>query len=224
MTRSVFRLMAAVCAIAWLGVAAPTYAARPAAQSGPSFTVVNHLPQPVRELYVTPAGLANWGRNRLDGKNGNPASLPSGASMMVRRDANCVFDMRVVFADGRAEERRGVNVCATEEVAIGAAAPGSAPVSAALDPATGKPGDDPSVRIFNRSAYPITEFYAGPSGGNAPGANRVTGNPVKPDATLAVSLPRDGNCFYDLRVVFADKRAMEKRHANLCRVAEIPVP
>jgi hypothetical protein len=220
MTRPVLRVMVVACAIVWSGAGVPADAARPAAQGGPSFTVVNHLPQPVRELYVTPAGLTNWGRNRLDGKNGNPASLPSGASTTVRRDANCVFDLRVVFADGRAEERRGVNVCATEEVAIGA----PPPVSAALDPATGKPGDDPSVKIFNRAAVPITEVYAQPSGGTVAGPNRVTGEPVKPDTTLAVSLPRDGTCFYDLRVVFADKRAMEKRHANLCRQSELPIP
>jgi hypothetical protein len=191
MTRPVLRVMVVACAIVWSGAGVPADAARPAAQGGPSFTVVNHLPQPVRELYVTPAGLTNWGRNRLDGKNGNPASLPSGASTTVRRDANCVFDLRVVFADGRAEERRG---------------------------------DDPSVKIFNRAAVPITEVYAQPSGGTVAGPNRVTGEPVKPDTTLAVSLPRDGTCFYDLRVVFADKRAMEKRHANLCRQSELPIP
>jgi hypothetical protein len=200
--------------------AAPAQRPPPSGQSA-SFTLVNRTPTVIRELFATPAGLGNWGQNRLDGRNGNPTSLAPGASYAVRRrtDTMCIFDLRVVFADGKSEERKGVNVCATEEVTIG-----NATAPAAVDTATGKPADDPSFRLFNRAAVPVTEVYATPTGLGNWGQNRLGATPLPPDNTHLFVLPRDGNCIYDLKVVFADKRAKEQKRKNLCRVAELPVP
>jgi hypothetical protein len=206
----------AVCLMATLLAAMPA-----AAQRGPgaSFSIVNRTQTVVRELYATPSGNANWGQNRLDGRNGNPTSLAPGAHMTVRRrgETECNFDFRVVFATGRSEERKGVNVCAMEEVSIGTA-------STATDTATGKAPDDPSFRLFNRAAVPVTEVYATPSGAGNWGQNRLDSGQLAPDHAQMLALPHDGNCIYDLRVVFADKRSMERKRTNLCRVAELPVP
>jgi hypothetical protein len=203
-----------------LGAAAPGPPIPPGAQN-PSFNLVNRTSQPIRELFVTPAGNANWGQNRLDGRAGNPTSIAANGSFTVRRraDNNCIFDIRVVFADGRSEERKGLNTCALEEVMIGTAAPSHAP-----NAATGKAADDPSVRLFNRAAVAITEFYAAPAGLGDWGQNRLDKTPLPPDQSRQMVLPRDGNCIYDLRVVFADRKAREKKRTNLCRVAELPVP
>ncbi len=192
----------------------------PQAGQNASFNLVNRTAQPIRELFVTPAGNANWGQNRLDGRAGNPTAIPANGSFTVRRraDNNCIFDVRVVFADGKSEERKGLNTCSLEEVMIGTAA------AAAHNAATGKAADDPSVRLFNRAAVPITEFYAIPAGLGDWGQNRLDKSPVSPDQSRQVALPRDGNCIYDLRVVFADRKAREKKKTNLCRIAELPVP
>ncbi len=204
-----------------LCAAAGAHAQRPPPPGQASFTLVNRTPTVIRELFATPAGLGNWGQNRLDGRNGNPTSLAPGATYAVRRraDAQCIFDLRVVFADGKSEERKGVNVCATEQVTIGTAA-----APAGLDTATGKPADDPSFRLFNRAAVPLTEVYATPAGLGNWGQNRLSKEPLPPDNKRLFALPRDGNCIYDLKVVFADKRSKEQKRVNLCRVAELPVP
>ncbi len=204
---------------------APASAPAPSGQN-PSFNLVNRTQQPIRELFVTPSGNANWGQNRLDGRSGRPSSLAANASFNVRRaaDNNCIFDIKVVFADGKSEEQRNLNTCAVEEVAIslpGAAAAAPPPGQAG---GTGKAADDPSVKLFNRAAVAITEFYAAPAGLNDWGQNRLDKAPLPPDQNRQVVLPRDGNCIYDLRVVFADKRAREKKRANLCRITELPVP
>ena len=207
----------AVMSMLLLGLAAHAQRLPPAPAT--SFTLVNRTSGVIHELFATPAGLGNWGQNRLDGRNGNPTSIAPGASYAVRHraDNTCNFDLRVVFADGKAEERKGVNVCATEEVTIGTAA-------TAMDAATGKPADDASVRLFNRAAVAVTEFYATPAGLGNWGQNRLGNTPLPPDNKQRVELARDGNCIYDLRVVFADKHTMERKRANLCRVAELPVP
>ncbi len=198
--------------------AVPAAAQRPAVST---FSVVNRTTTVVHELFATPSGNTNWGQNRLDGRNGNPSSLAPGARLSVRRrgDDECRFDLRVVFLGGRSEERKGINVCATEEVAIGAA---GAP--ATTDPTTGKAPDDPSFRLFNRAAVPLTEVYATPAGAGNWGQNRLAQGGLPPDKTQMFTLPHDGNCIYDLKVVFADKRSIERKRANLCKVAELPVP
>ena len=214
------RSLAAVSAML-LALAGGATAQRPPPPPGqtPSFSLVNRTTSVIRELFATPSGSANWGQNRLDGRNGNPASLAPGASYTVRRrtDTACNFDLRVVFADGKTEDRKGVNVCAIEEVTIGTAPAG-------VDAATGKAADDASFRLFNRAAVAVTEVYATPAGLGNWGKNRLDLEPLAPDNRRSFSLPRDGNCIYDMRVVFADKRTMERKRVNLCRVAELPVP
>jgi hypothetical protein len=214
------RTLAALLAML-LAIAGTAEAQRPppAGQTS-SFTVVNRTPTAVRELFATPAGNANWGQNRLDGRNGNATGIPPGSSAVVRRraDNTCIFDLRVVFADGKSEERRGVNVCATEEVTIGSAA------AAGGNTAAGKAADDASFRLFNRAAVPVTEVYATPAGLGNWGQNRLGNDKLAPDNARLVQLPHDGNCIYDLRVVFADKRSVERKRTNLCRIAELPVP
>ncbi|HET6196383.1 MAG TPA: hypothetical protein VFE12_11530, partial [Acetobacteraceae bacterium] len=186
-----------------------------------TFSVVNRTTTMVRELFATPSGNGNWGQNRLDGRNGNPSSLAPGARVLVRRrgEDECRFDLRVVFQGGRSEERKGVNVCSVEEVAIGTAS-----AATANDAKTGKAADDPSFRLFNRSPVPVTEVYATPAGTGNWGQNRVSGGGVPPDKTQQFALPHDGSCIYDLRVVFGDKRSLERKRTNLCKVAELPVP
>jgi hypothetical protein len=219
-----FALAGLFCvALASVATAQPKPAAPPAGAQNSSFNLVNRSGQPVRELFVTSAGNANWGQNRLDGKAGNPTAIAAGASFAVRRklDTNCVFDIRAVFADGKAEERKAVNTCAVEDVPVGAAAVSNVPVAA-----TGKPADDPSFKLFNRSARAINELRATPSGGTAVTAaeNRLGTTPLPPDSSRRITLPRDGNCIFELRVVFADGSAKERHKFNLCKIADLPVP
>ncbi len=215
------RLILAAMAAAMLAGPALAQTKPPTGAQNSSFNLVNRSQAPIKELFVTASGNANWGQNRLDGKSGHPTSLAPGASFAVRRalDTNCVFDIRVVYADGKPEERRGVNTCAVEDVAFGAQ-PAAGPVAA-----TGKAADDPSIRLFNRSAKSIMDFRAtatGSTGGASP--NRLGTSPLPPDNFRAIALPKDGNCIFDLRVVYADGKAVEKKKTNLCRISELPVP
>ena len=51
-----------------------------AQDKNPSFTLVNKSSQPIRELFVTPAGDANWGQNRL-----TAGPVAPGATFAARR-------------------------------------------------------------------------------------------------------------------------------------------
>jgi hypothetical protein len=97
--------------------------------------------------------------------------------------------------------------------------------AAAPPPATaaGKPADDPSFRLVNRGQQPIAELFATPAGNGNWGKNRLDSGALAPSAAQVFRLPR-GQCVYDLKVVFADRRQMERKGANLCRVTDLPVP
>ena len=211
-----FRLLIALAVL--LSPAAGWAARRPPPRANlVLFDLLNHTSQPVMSLFAVPAGSKNWGKNRLAAR----AGVPAGGRAAVRRhgDSGCVYDVRVVYADARAEDHRGVDLCATHQLVLGEPAR-----STAIDPISGKPADDPSFRVFNRAAIPITELFAVPSGITDWGQNRLTGGSLPPDGRFLVQLPADGHCYYDLRAVFSDHQAKIRKHTDLCRFADVPLP
>jgi hypothetical protein len=192
--------------LAVLGLAAPAWA------GDASFTLVNRGATAVRELFVTPAGDAAWGQNRVAGH-----PIPAGGKFLVKRraDGNCILDIKAVFANGHAEERKGLNTCDIDSVAVGLAA---------AAPAVGKAADDPSVRLVNRGAQAVAEFYVAPPGHTDWGANRLDAGPLPAATEKLVRIAGTGTCLFDLRVVFADRSAKEKHGTDLCKITDLPVP
>ena len=80
----------------------------------PSFRLVNRDPAAVHEIYVTPAGSRSWGTDRL----GQDVLIPGRAARIGLPPGPCLHDIRVVFADGRAVERRRVDTCAVAQLAF----------------------------------------------------------------------------------------------------------
>ena len=204
------RTLVAACLLAG---ALPGRPARGQPDQNPSFNLVNHGASPVRELYVTPAGDARWGANRLAG-----GTIAAGAIYPVRRreDGNCLFDIRAVFADGHTEDRRGLNTCTVDDVAVGRGA----------DPAstTRKAANDPSFRLVNRGQRPIVEAYVTPAGTGRWGENQLGSTPLVPSTDRILHIQPQSPCLFDLRVVFADRKALERHHTDLCKLTDLPVP
>jgi hypothetical protein len=192
---------------------APTLAwAQPA---NPSFNLINKSDKPIREFFATPSGMENWGQNRLGGK-----TVPAGGAFPVRlrADGNCIYDMRVVFSDGRAEERKHVDACKVDDIAVGA--PGASATATASAPVA----HEASFRLINRGKSPITEVHATPVNTSQIGDNLLTDNAtLAPQASRLFRMPPGGGCNYDLRVVFGNKQSRERKNADLCRITELPV-
>lgn len=179
-----------------LAVLAPAAAlAQPAAN--PSFTLDNRAPIAIKQFFATPAGRDNWGRDRLDGRG-----MAAGARVAFRlpADGNCVYDLRVVFADGRAEDRRGLNTCEVKDVAVGV--PGAAAKT---------------FRLFNHGTAPVTEIAARPQGTQKWLTDHLPAGPIAPGGERTLALPPGGQCVFDLRVTFAGGKAREKHAADLCK-------
>ncbi|MDO9708966.1 hypothetical protein [Paracraurococcus lichenis] len=98
-------------------LATPAFAQVQAVVAGapdPSFRLVNRDPAAVHEIYVSPTGRRDWGMDRL----GQDVLVPGRAARISLPAGQCVNDIRVVFADGRAVERRRVDTCAVSQMAF----------------------------------------------------------------------------------------------------------
>jgi hypothetical protein len=100
------------------GQAAPSGkpAAAPQAASGadPSFRLTNAGARTVRELYVSASRDSAWGADRLGAE-----VLAPGSRVVIRLPAGqCVNDIRVVFTDGQAQERRNLDTCALTDMTV----------------------------------------------------------------------------------------------------------
>lgn len=80
--------------------------------SDPSFSLRNEAGSPVREIYASPSNEDDWGQDQL----GREMVRPHGRRTIRLPSGECQYDLRIVWDDGRSEERRDVNLCETREL------------------------------------------------------------------------------------------------------------
>lgn len=184
------------------------------AQQNPSFYLVNRSSSPINAVFATPTGVPNWGRDRL----GDDVVAPGRAyPIRLYADGHCLYDIRVVYGDGRAEERRGLNTCALDNISFPSSRP--APAGNTQQAAA----SDPSFRLVNRGRVEIDEVYASPAGMESWGEDRLGEDIVPAGTSRIIALP-NGPCLYDIRVVFIGGAAVERRRINLCSITDLRVP
>jgi hypothetical protein len=84
----------------------------PAQTNDPSFRLTNNASVTINEIYVSSSATNSWGADRLGDR-----TLGSGSSYTIRLPAGqCVNDIRVVYANGQATERRRVNTCSLTDI------------------------------------------------------------------------------------------------------------
>jgi hypothetical protein len=186
-------------------------AAPAAAQGDPSFNLVNRSGQPINEIYVSPVTEQFWGRDLLGAD-----VLPDGRAFPVRLapQSGCRHDVRVVYADGRAEQRRDQNTCAISEMLFGTAAP---PRTAAPPQAQGA---NPSFNLVNHGRTAIREIYVSSARDSTWGEDRLGTNTLPPGRHLEVRLPLN-DCLNDVRVVWSDGRREDRRQVDTCRLVNL---
>ena len=128
---------------------------------------------------------------------------------------DCAYDIRIVWADRRNEERRRIDTCRVESIVF--------PNGRTTTNATRQQTDDPSFRLVNRGRNEITELYATPVGEDGWGPDRLGDDTVSAGATRVVRLP-SGQCTWDVRIVFTNGEATEKRRIDLCALTDLRVP
>jgi hypothetical protein len=134
-------------------------------------------------------------------------------------------------ADSTGPEKRNVEVGEIANVStlfvqcFGGGAQASAKAASPAPPvaAAAKAPDDPRFRLVNRGQKSIGEVFVVPSGTLNYGPNRLP-SALAPGAAVAFAPPRDGKCSYDVKVIFTDMRALERKGIDLCKLVDLPVP
>lgn len=183
------------------------------AQGDPSFHLVNRSGQTINEIYVSSVAEQFWGRDLLGAD-----VLPDGRVFPVRipPSAGCRQDVRVVYADGRAEQRRDVDTCRIAEMVFGAGPP----------PRAGSPGAglaaaaNPSFNLVNHGRAPIREIYVSSTRETHWGEDRLGADILPPGRHLEVRLPLN-DCVNDVRVVWMDGRREDRRQQDTCRIVNM---
>lgn len=171
-------------------------------------TVVNHSPLPANELYVSPERAEQWGDDQLGER-----TLEPGESLRLRlgRTRECLFDVKVVYDDASREEIRGVNLCRTRQVSFDGSTATPPPETGAEHRAT----------VVNHAPRPIQQLFLSSAAANQWGEDRLG------ETSISVGEQRlltwRGDCNVDLRVVFDNRSAEERRGLDLCKTPALNI-
>lgn len=199
--------------------------AAPAAAQDPARSVLlanRHL-APLAGLYLSAATDPDWGPDRLRG-----TALPPGEDATVELAGGCEADLRIVFPSGGAEERRGVDLCASPRVVL---RPGWTVAEALDEEGPVAPLPDPgasptALRLRNAGPLPVVEIYTLPPGsrpGAARGEDRLGLDTLPIGAVIEIEPEDPGACLADLVLVFRDGREVVEPGVDLCAGEEIEV-
>lgn len=171
---------------------------------------------PVEAVYLSSVTDPDWGPERLGG-----TPLAPGEDATIEMRGGCEADLRVLYANGGAEERRAVNVCETARIVL---RPGWV-VAEALDeegpvPAAPEEPLPGALRLRNAGALPVVELYAGPPGGER-GEDRLGADTLPIGGTIELEPAEPDACAADLVAVFRDGREVTRAGVDLCTGEEI---
>jgi hypothetical protein len=187
---------------------------------GPSrnLVLVNRHLAAVQEAYVSSSSDSDWGPDRL-----GSANLAPGRETPVEIQGSCEADIRIVFPNGGAEERREVDICENPRIVL---RPGwvlaenleeDGPVPA---PPPADPGN--ALRVVNAGRLPIVEIYT-PRPGEARGEDRLGADTLPVGEGIELDAPDPDACAADLVAVFRDGREVTRAGVDLCSAEEIEI-
>jgi len=171
-------------------------------------TVLNQSRRSINELYVSPGTSDQWGADRLGDR-----TLESGGSLRLHlgRTRECLFDAKVIYDDASREERRGLDLCRTRQLGFDGSAASPPPEA----------GAEHRVTLVDNSSLPIQQAYVSPVEATQWGDD-LLGN-----SSISVADPRQvswrGDCVVDLRIVFANRGAEERRGIDLCATPTLSI-
>jgi hypothetical protein len=173
----------------------------------------------VQEIYVSPSSESDWGPDRLGSQ-----TLPIGSDATAEWDGACEVDVRIVFPNGGAEERRELDACENPRIVLrpGWVLAEEVGEEGPVPPQEAERTSPGALRLRNAGPLPVVEVYAAPPG--APrGEDRLGADTLPIGETLEVSPPDANACLADLVVVFRDGREVTRPGVDLCAGEEIEV-
>ena len=173
----------------------------------------------VQEVYLSSSSHSDWGPDRL-----GTVTLAAGDDATVEMEGGCAADLRIVFPNGSAEERREVDICETTRIVL---RPGwtvaerldeEGPV-AAPEPAASASN---ALRLRNAGPLPVVEVYTGAPGGPR-GEDRLGADTLPVGEVLEIEPADPDACAADVVAIFRDGREVVRPGVDLCSGEEIEI-
>ena len=204
--RSVPTLALALAFVPWLSVCTAWADAQPAPEH--EITVTNHAHRAINELYASPSNADTWGDDRLGDQ-----TLEVGHAQRIRlgRSRECDYDLQAVYDDASREEIHTANLCRTHAVLFDGTAAIASPSVAPTH----------EVTLANRAPRPIQQVLISPSDAGDWGDDRLGSSSISVGDTATVQYR--GDCVADVRVVFDNRGAEERRGVDLCTARRIAI-
>ncbi|WP_431280869.1 hypothetical protein ACQW02_15785 [Humitalea sp. 24SJ18S-53] len=191
----------------------------PPGTGDPSFNLVNRSRNVINEVYASLSTEDAWGPDRL-----GASTVPAGGTFPIRLPQGaCEYDLRVVYQGRPAEERRRVNLCTVSEVVFTGQAPTATPAPGGKGAQAAGPTGNPSFNVINRTGQIIRELYVSASSRTDWGPDILGTEVLQVGAHFEVRLP-EGECLYDVRIVFQNGANTERRSVNTCDIANMMFP
>jgi hypothetical protein len=180
-----------------------------------SFVLINRHGASVAEFYASGTQEEEWGPDRLRGE------LVRGGRAEITLNADCEVDLRVVFPNGSAEERRSVDICEVSRVVLRPGWTLAERVEEGAGPADGESPVRPGgVRFRNQGSSPVVELYADPAGA-ARGADRLGATVLGVGEALDFAPVRGEPCVLSVTAIFRDGREWAGGTLDLCSGVEV---
>jgi hypothetical protein len=177
--------------------------------------IENRSPRTIQQLFVSGAQETEWGEDRL-----GSATIPPGEGFTARfPDSGCSYDVRAVFDNGGAEERRGLDLCAIAALAI---APGWT-TAETLGGGGGAAAVAGQVSIVNRSGRTVFEIYVFADGSPNRGADRLGANTLDDGSAIAVPAAAPPACAATLAITYDDGTREQRAGIDFCATTEIVI-
>ena len=164
------------------------------------FTVLNRANQPIGTLLVSSSREDEWGSNRLIGP-----PLVHGRRLKVRLSLvqDCRYDLQVTYVDGKIEEKHDQDICHNHQIVFD----GSQAVLLTNH-------TEQKVLLLNRAQRAVGQVFISPKEAMSWGNDLLGPGPLQSGAETQLSYR--GGCVVDLRIVFDNNSAEERREVNLC--------
>ncbi len=211
-------MTAAQLAVVSLGLVVQSHVAH--AQNDTSFTLINRNSVAINRLYVSAEKQSKWGGDLL-------GAVVLGAAQRVKieapRDQGCIFDVRVQYANRRLEERFKLDLCRVSTITFDGSASRAEPAPDQKSPSTKTAPTatpNPDFLVVNRSQKVMGQLFVSSADSTSWGADLLPGV-LKPGDRFEVKLPRNGQCVYDIRVIYADAAVEDRTKQNVCTIQEM---
>ena len=198
--------------------------------------LTNRTNRPIAQVFASPSAADQWGDDRLrgDGQHQDTGPIAVGETRTVTYRGGCVSDLRIVYDNRAAEERRGLDFCAAPNLAIspGWTTQDPPPPDTAPDTAPDAAG---TITLDNQSGNAVTEFYLYRADGADRGPDLLGNDILRNGTQLQVAFPPAAvsptdpsrQCHFSAQALHGgDRPRQDLTGINLCdsRVITIPPP